>query len=292
NMNKNTLNGYSFVSHYADNAQLRDSLNRLSNSLWGITVLHGGEADYVPFSQTLNGDVVANVCVGRFCLVADNKTFDASMIQTVMTAEPHRNQGLIRALFQPVQEHIAQTTGRTFFSAHKHMADFYGKFGYRAFPLTDYFAFAPNVNAPASKKMQPIDLNDPAQRQQFERVAELRQAVSQKMGFVQRNWLLHWFCQYFHQRNLYWLPELEAYVIAVFHGEDIEVKDIIALRIPSWAELQPYFSLSEQTVVKFFFSPDQLQCEAQPVMSDEDWFFADEAFPALDIYCLPDTQRG
>ena len=112
------------VSHFQDTPDLAAQLNHLTQSIWGITVLDGFASDYVPFSMQTEDEIVANICVGQFDVVVNGEAHPASMIQTVLTHELHRRQGLIRALFVPVQAHIANTTGRTFFIADRDKIEF------------------------------------------------------------------------------------------------------------------------------------------------------------------------
>lgn len=283
---------YEIISHYADDEHWRNSLNNLAQKLWGITVLVGGERDYVPFSYASENQIVANVCVGRFDCVIDNKPVPASMIQTVMTDEPHRNKGLIRNLFVPVKEHIRKTTGRTFFTANRNKKDFYGKFGYQTSELIDHFRWTAEETE-NHKNAAKIDWTNDDQRSDFINALASRAPVSTAFGFVERHWLLLWFIKYFHHNNLYFLPELEAYIICHWDENTFELKDIIAPTIPAWSDIQAYFPIQSGMEIRSYFIPDNLKVSADKVIDEEDYFYFDVAMPlpALGV-CLPDTQRG
>jgi GNAT superfamily N-acetyltransferase len=283
---------YQFISHYADDEHWRTSLNALSQSLWGITVLAGGEKDYVPFSYAYENEIVANVSVGRFDCVIDNQKTPASMIQTVMTEESHRNRGLIRELFAQVQEHIQQTTGRTFFTANRNKQAFYGKFGYQTTELIDHFKWTVQTDI-NPKKVVKIDWTSDSQKADFMNALAKRAPVSNEFGFVERHWLLLWFIDHFHRENLYFLPELQAYVVCHWDESTFELKDVIAPAIPTWSDIQAYFPVKNGMEVRSYFVPDNLSVRAEKVVDDDDYFYFDDTMPlpAAGV-CLPDTQRG
>jgi len=283
---------YQYLDRYVDDSHWRESLNRLTQLNWGITVLHGGEADYVPFAMVYNNEVVANVCAGQFDLVINGEPISASMIQTVLTDESHRMRGLIRQLFDPVQSHIAQTTGRTFFTAHKDKVEFYRKFGYHSHSLVDHFSWPIQDARQAKQSLVKVDYQDDFQRRQFQSAANRRTPVSNQLGFVQRNWLLFWFCRYFLNNDIYYAEALDAYLVYRVKDDVLELVDIVAEKIPTWAELETYFDCQLLTSVKCFFTPDRLALLATEVMDDNFYFFTDGNLPLPALICLPETQRG
>ena len=286
------MHKYQCLDRYVEDTHWRESLNRLTRAVWDITVLHGGEVDYVPFSMAYKNEIVANVCAGQFDLVINGELISASMIQTVLTDESHRKRGLIRQLFDPVQSHIAQTTGRTFFTAHKDKIEFYRKFGYQTHPLVDHFTWPIPSARQAQQLLVKVDYQDESQRPLFQAAASRRTAVSNQLGFVQRNWLLFWFCRYFLNNDIYYAADLNAFLIYRVKGDVLELVDIVAEKIPSWAELEPYFDCQVLTTVKCFFTPDRLAVEGTAVMDEQCYFFTDGRMPLPELICLPETQRG
>jgi len=284
---------YQFLSHYTDNSELCNQLNSLTKNNWGITVLHGGEVDYVPFSMMYNDTIVANVCVGRFDLVINGEQLSASMIQTVLTDEQHRNRGLIRQLFEPVQKHIADSTGRTFFTASKDKVEFYAKFGYRSLPLVDHCVLTvPDYNG-RRHSLRKVSYADLSTRTKLDSVLANRSPVSNQFGFVNRHWLFHWFCYYFHQDNLHYIDDLDVFLLLRVEDDGLVILDIVAEQMPTFQQLQPYLPVTEETSIRTNFCPDRLAISYEKVISSEDRFFFDKSFPLPnDCICLPDTQRG
>lgn len=283
---------YQRIRDYQDDPELAGQLNQLTETIWGITVLDGHPSDYVPFSmQTLDG-IVANVCVGCFDVVVNGTEFPANMIQTVLTQENHRRKGLIRQLFTPVQQYIAETTGRTFFTANKDKEQFYAQFGYQCTSLTDYFHWSPKVTGASESRLQKVDYRDSEQRANFEKAVAQRTAVSNVFGFVHKPWLLLWFCRHFLADNIYYSPELKLYLILRFEAGRIDLLDIIGSSIPAWEQLATVLPVSGVSEVRSYFVPDKLDVEAEPVLAEEDLFFFDAAFPVPAQICLPETQRG
>ena len=106
-----------FVTAYANDKSLRDSLNKLSNEIFGITVLKEDSVYYMPFSFVEDGKTVANVSVGTFHQYINGKKQVAYMIQTVCTLPDYRRKGLIKRLFQHVDEYIHARNGIAFLLA-------------------------------------------------------------------------------------------------------------------------------------------------------------------------------
>lgn len=283
---------YSFVSHYQERPDLAAKLNQLTESIWGITVLDGHPSDYVPFSMQYADAIVANVCVGQFDVVIHGTSQPASMIQTVLTHEDHRRRGLIRQLFKPVQQHIAETTGRTFFTANQDKAEFYAQFGYQNGPLIDFFRWMAEPTEASARALQKVDFSDARQRQAFEQATQLRVPVSDVFGFENKPWLLFWFCRHFLSQNLYYCTDLKVYLLLRIEQDRIDMLDIIGADIPTWAQLKNVLPIATATELRCYFVPDKLQVEAESVLSEEDRFFFDAAFPVPERVCIPETQRG
>lgn len=284
---------YRYVSHYAEDPQLRESLNRFSRDMWGITVLRGGEQDYVPFSMLYDSEIVANVSVGRFDLVVGGQPVSASMIQTVMTREEHRHRGLIRELFAHVQQHVGETTGRTFLTASKSKERFYGQFGYRAHALTDHCLLPVQPSSGGGRSLRKIDYEAPAERGRLDDTLARRVPVSNQLGFVNRSWLFHWFCRYFYNDAIYFAAELDAYFLLAREHGSLVILDIVSERIPSLEEITTYLPLDGIRTIKTHFCADRLAGNYERIIDSEDFFFTDAAFPTpAGCVCLPETQRG
>lgn len=286
------MKNYQYLSHYAEDQHWRESLNHLTRSMWGITVLDERDKDYVPFSMAFDNQIVANICVGRFDLIVNEKPLAASMIQTVITEESHRNRGLIRQLFEPVQAHIEATSEATFFTANKNKNQFYSQFGYKSCPLISHFTITEDKPVVETKRLKKIDLNNDEQKRAFLSVAAKRAPVSNSLGFVNRNWLMFWFLKYFHGNELYLLDGTGCYIILQQTETALILKDIIAEDIPQWEQLKAYLPLEKNRTIECRFTPDQLNVEAVAVIDTEDDFYyaGFEDWPSL--ICLPETQRG
>jgi len=284
---------FEFVSHYADEADLRNSLNELTQTEWGISVLNQGDVDYVPFSMVKDGKVVANICVGTFDLVIDGSLRKANLIQTVLTHPDFRRKGLIRDLFRHVKPYIESCSGLTFFPAARDKKGFYRQFGYIPNEFSEFFLVdKPNGLTPNSG-LEKIDYHNPEQRSELEKAVELRDSVSDVLGYRNTNWLFYWYCSNFHHNHIYYIEALQAYVLYRIEDRVLVLLDIVAREIPSFDTLVSYLPLEKFNRVKIMFCPDKLNVDCEAVLNEVDYFYTCNDFPLPSVdFCMPETLRG
>jgi hypothetical protein len=197
-------------------------------------------------------------------------------------------------LFQHAQRYIEETTQATFFTANSDKKDFYGQFGYQSHELINHYVIRDKFEESLpNETLLKLDWNDHQQRQDFMSKANNRSPVSNQFGFINRNWLLFWFCQHFKQDEIYYAPDLDAYLIYRVEDKVLKLMDIVAETIPTLAQCLLYLDTRQIVRIEIYFTPDLLDVECSPVIDQEDLFFTDSNFPIPDWgVCLPDTQRG
>jgi GNAT superfamily N-acetyltransferase len=295
-LNSSLPAGYQFFCHYAEDTQLRESLNSLTGSQWGIRVLNQGDVDYHPFSILYENEVVANISVGRFDLVVNGKRQDANMIQTVLTHPDHRNKGLIRTLFHPVQEFIKNDTNVTYFPANKDKQAFYAKFGYQAVPFAECFTAQAEDTTDALAGMFNVDYDNKEAKAALESALSARKSVSNVLGYENRNGLFYWYCDNFHGEKIYYIPALNCYLLCEWEGDQLTLFDIVSSDIPTLKQLLPYlFNYSELRIktIRFMFCPDKLLDNYYTIENTEDHFYSCDNFKLpKQSFCIPETLRG
>ena len=108
---------YTLVSEYLnDNKELHKSLAEFAKQMFGIHFFHehqvqAGIRDYVPFSYAFGNRIIANISVGKVNLFWHGKEEVAYLLQTVGVLPEFRGQGLMRALFEPVNAYIEARGG-------------------------------------------------------------------------------------------------------------------------------------------------------------------------------------
>lgn len=282
-----------FVSDYAKNKALRDSLNTLSNNIFGVTVLKPTDIHYVPFSFLDEGRIVANVSVGTFHQYINGIEQNAYMIQTVCTLPDYRRRGLIKRLFKKVDEYINARNGISFLLANRKLEEFYRQFNFSSIEFADHFeGAAPGVILSSSRTVK-VDFQSPDEKLQLAECVRLRSPVSNVYGDIKQNWLFLWYCDRFFGNDIYYITDLDVYVIYKIEGDCLTLFDIIGKTVPDIEVLFPFIGTEDIQKIRYFFTPDKLSPEFRAVTNEEDYLFIRGNFqlPAS-IFTIPMLARG
>jgi len=282
-----------FVTDYAKDKGLRDSLNELSNEIFGITVLKEDDVHYVPFSFVEDSKTVANVSVGRFHQYINGKRQVAYMIQTVCTLPDYRRQGLIRRLFQHVDEYINAQNGVAFLLANRNLEDFYRQFGFTPVQFASHFEEVPPDVPIRSDGTTKVNLQNPDERKRFREYIRQRGSVSDVYGDIEQDWLFLWYCDHFFGNDIYYILELDVYTVCKSTGECLEIFDVVGQTIPKIEALYSNIGTDSIQKIKYYFTPDKTGSSYKAVIDEQDYFFTRGQFelPA-GTFTVPMLARG
>lgn len=282
------------VTNYAKDHELRDSLNQFSQDIFGISVLKEDDVHYVPFSWVKDGKVIANVSVGTFHQIINGKKQIAHMIQTVGTLPEYRKQGLIRGLFEQVDQYIAEQGGKSFFWASQQMVEFYRQFGYRASDLVGHFEeLPPSIDAFRPDSVERVDLKDPEARGKLAQALGQRTPVSNVYGDIELGWLFLWYCDQVFGEDVYYIPQLGVYVVYKLEGQDLVLFDVVGKSLPNISELFSYIGDPSIEKIKYIFTPDLIGQAPTAHPDDENMFFTRGSFESPDSeFTIPMMARG
>lgn len=282
-----------FVKDYAQDPTLRDSLNQLSKTIFGIKVLKQDSVNYVPFSFEKDGHIIANISVGTCHQIIAGQQQVAHIIQTVQTLPEYRNKGLIRHLFTHAHDYIEQHSGKSFLLAKRELANFYRQFGYTPVQIVDHFDIQmPFVNV-VQKTAYKVNLNNTEAKANMAQSIHSRAPLSQIYGDVALDWLVFWYCEHIFSDDIYYVKALDVYVICQLQDDVLHIFDIIGKEIPSLAELVPYLCASAVRHIQCYFSPDKVSSSYTAVQDEETYFFfrGKLAIPQTN-FAVPMTARG
>jgi hypothetical protein len=89
-------------------------------------------------------------------------------------------------------------------------------------------------------------------------MAQSREPLSQQFSVLNPK-LFMFHCLYLLPRAIFEIPELDCIVLAQREGRVLRIYDLVAGRIPSWADLSAALIRPEDQRVEFHFFPDQLR---------------------------------
>ena len=127
--------------NYQQDDALRGSFNALAEKTFGLNFepwYRNGfwQAHYIPYSMVEHGAVVANVSVNRTDMIWNGRRCRLIQLGTVMTDEPYRGRGLIRALMEEIRRDFAGRVDGAYLFANDGVLGLYPKFGFR--PAQEY----------------------------------------------------------------------------------------------------------------------------------------------------------
>ena len=227
------------IHGYREDKALRDSFNALAEATFGLNFegwYQNGfwKENYDPHSLVLDGEVVANVSVNRTDLAIGGKRFRILQLGTVMTAEAHRGKGYGRAIMDYIEREYADVDGIYLF-ANDGVVDYYPRFGFR--PAKEY-SYRKAVSLTGEVRAEQVVMDGPAA---WERLARAMQKSAFREGcpMVDNPGLIFFYVSQFMQEAVYYIAELDAWVIAepedgvlmlhnIFAGEKVTIEAVAA----------------------------------------------------------------
>ncbi|MGH1364202.1 MAG: GNAT family N-acetyltransferase [Calditrichia bacterium] len=282
-----------FVTNYASDTVLRDSLNKLSLKIFGFTVLKENDLHYMPFSFVDNGKIVANVSVGTFHQCINGKKQIAYMVQTVCTMPDYRKQGLIRRLFQQVDSYINAQNGSAFLLANRNLADFYQQFNFMPIEMAGHFEASPPITVFHPSQVSNVDIRRASDASRLAEYVRRRTSISNVYGDIEQNWLFLWYCDNLFKNDIYYIAELDVFVIYKIEGQFLKLFDIVGKVIPTIEKLYPYIATEAVQKIKYYFTPDKLSSGYMAVVNKEDYLFTRGNFELpKGVFTVPMLARG
>ena len=216
------------LSGYRNDSALRDSFNALAEQTFGLNFegwyRNGFWGDnYDPHSIVIDGEVAANVSVNRTDLVFGGKRYHMLQLGTVMTAPEHRGKGYGRAIMDYIEKTYADADGIYLF-ANDTVVDFYPRFGFR--PARE-MAYSKSFALTGESKAEQVLMDGPAA---WEKLAAAMEKSTFREGcpMVDNPGLIFFYVSQFMQEAVYFIPHLDAWVIAEPEEGSLTIHNIFA----------------------------------------------------------------
>ena len=227
------------IHGYRNDKNLRDSFNALAEQTFGLNFegwyQNGFWGDnYDPHSIVIDGEVVSNVSVNRTDLMIGGRRYRILQLGTVMTAEHCRGKGYGRAIMDYIEKAYADADGIYLF-ANDTVVDYYPRFGFR--PAVEY-ACRKAVTQTGENRTEQVVMDN---RESWERLAEAMERSEFREGcpMAGNPGLIFFYVSFFLQEAVYYIPHLDAWVIAepeegsltihnIFAGAGVTIDDVVA----------------------------------------------------------------
>ena len=260
------------LSGYRNDSALRDSFNALAEQTFGLNFegwyQNGFWGDnYDPHSIVIDGAVAANVSVNRTNLVFGGKRYQILQLGTVMTAPEHRGKGYGRAIMDYIEREYADVDGIYLF-ANDTVVDYYPRFGFR--PARE-MACSKSFALTGECKAEQVPMDGPAA---WEKLAAAMEKSTFREGcpMVDNPGLIFFYVSLFLQEAVYFIPHLDAWVIAEPEEGSLTIHSIFADSAVTIEEVVRAFGNVDQ--VQLGFAPaDPTGWEISELREEDTHFF-------------------
>ena len=259
------------IHGYRHDKALRDSFNALTEQTFGLNFegwyQNGFWGDnYDPHSIVLDGKVVANVSVNRTDLLVAGKRYQILQLGTVMTDPAYRGRGLSRAIMEAIEPALAAADGVYLFG-NDGVVDFYPKFGFRPGVEREYWK---NVDFRGENVARKVLIDGPAA---WERLAKAMEESEFGEGcrMVGNPELIFFYVSLFLQEAVYFIPHLDAWVIAEQEGATLIIHNIFADAAVTVEDVAAAFSGVEEICLGF--APENAGGWESTELQEEDTHF-------------------
>ncbi len=268
------------VTGYRVDDKLRNSLGDLAQRTFGIDLCGWYDKgfwqnDYIPYSVIEDERVVSNISVNVCNVKRRSKVYHLAQLGTVMTDEKYRGRGYSRLLMERVVGECTRSFDGIYLFAQDDMSSFYEKFG---FIRKDEWQCRKKVNItePQTAERVPMDSKD-----EWNRMVNIIQRKIQYGEYVMVNnpGLFMFYLTGPMSECVYYIPSVEAYVIADVEGETLTVYAVFSSEKISLGEVISSFGDKIKLVVLAFTPEDKTGFEQKKIESDDTVLFTmGEAF--------------
>lgn len=245
---------FKIVKGYRDNKDLRRSFNEMAKKTFSIDFedwyKNGFWSDkYNPYSIEFNGEIIANVSVNIIDFILNGEEVKLIELGTVMTRDGYKNKGLIRILMNEIDKDYKNIDGIFLFS-NDSVLDFYPKFG---FEKSYEYQCVKEVDFKDKKKVINIPMNNKESWDKF--LVIMKESIHYGAFEMKDNYeLIMFYISTYMQDSVYYIRDLDYYVIAEIEGEELILYNVFSKKDISLDEIIRAFG-SKIKKVKLGFTP-------------------------------------
>lgn len=262
------------IHGYRNDQMLRDSFNQLAeqtfdglnfegwyqNGFWGD--------NYDPHSIVVDGRVISNVSVNRTDLELGGRRYRILQLGTVMTAPEYRGRGYGRAIMEALEPMLAAADGVYLFG-NDTVVDYYPRFGFR--PGQEW-SFRRTVCQTGDNRAEQVLMDGPAAWSRLVAAME-KSTFRQGCKMVGNPGLIFFYVSQFMQEAVWYIPHLDAWVIAEQEAEVLTLHNIFADAAVTIDAVAAAFGAKVREVVLGFAPEDSTGWELSQLQEADCHFF-------------------
>lgn len=281
---------YQLEKHVMQNDTLRKAYNELAQKTFGLSFEAWYQSGYcgnthIPYTLFDGEKAVSNISVNRMEVAWKGKIRNYIQLGTIMTAPEYRGQGLSRYLMEEVLKDWKDKADAIFLFANQSVLDFYPKFGferqaqyqYSLIPVKATGKTAENLRNPDEEKAdieklyeaEKLEIEKPEHLKRLENCYQKGNSFS-KLQTVNGFGLLMFYCGSFLKDCIYYIPKLDAVMIAEQEEETLYCLDIFCEAGKDLNHILAAVASEEISRIVFQFTPAEAQKYEMEKIEDED----------------------
>ncbi|MBQ8278463.1 MAG: GNAT family N-acetyltransferase [Roseburia sp.] len=228
---------YNYCTKVRDNDTLRDSFNELTRQTFGFDFVGWYEAGqwgdfYIPHVLLDGEKVVSNVSVNIMQFDAQGEKKNYIQLGTVMTDNDYRGQGLNREIMERIMEEYKDKVDGIYLFGNDDVVNYYPKFGFKPAKEYEYYLQCENADKVEEYALEKVDMQDKEQAEKFYdfmrayEVAPNQPNQNDAMYMSENVNLFQFWLGAGYGDSVYYLPEVNAYVILEVDGERVVICQI------------------------------------------------------------------
>lgn len=275
---------YEIKKNYRDNTSLRESFNKLANSIFSLNFedwyQNGLWTDkYNPYSIVKDGEVIANVSVNQTDLIFDGNIKHFLQLGTVMTKEDFRNQGLIREIMAAIDADYSGKIDGIYLFANDSVLDFYPKFG---FEKAVEYLYSKQISNSGECQFVKTPMYEKITWERLRSAME-RNVFQGRLDLIRNPELILFYVTKFMQENVYYHADSDTYVIAEFDGEEIFLHNVFSSTLNRLDEVTALFGRGIKKVKLGFVPKKEDRYESAELFTEDCTFFIRSENPPIFI---------
>lgn len=257
-MNKEIVMKYTYSTNVKDDAMLRESFNQLTQKVFHFDFIdwyqHGHWGDkYIPHVLLDNSDkVISNVSVNLMKFNVEGEVRNYIQLGTVMTDPEYRGQGLNKSIMERILDEYWEKVDGIYLFGNDSVLNYYPKFGFRPSNEFEYSLKRHNSNE-KGYLLEKIELTDKSTCEKL--YGKINKPNPNDAFLMCDNLGLYqfWITAMFKE-SIYYLPDIDAYVIADVQDGVLMVYQTISCEGIDMERLAGSFQ-ADITDIKLGFTP-------------------------------------
>ena len=227
---------YKFCNKIKEKKVLRDSFNELTRITFGFDFVdwydkgHWGD-EYIPHALIDNDKVISNISVNLVKFSMNGQMKKYIQLGTVMTHPEYTKKGLNGYLMNKILEMYSSEVDGIYLFANDSVLEYYPKFGFNTMDEFEYYMELSCSNLKGKYKINKVDITDLSQSSRiYSKIAgaDLKEWTQNDSMYMFENLGLYQFwIDMEYSDNIYYLQDIDAYVIAYIEEKQLHVVQII-----------------------------------------------------------------